>query len=86
MNGDATDRATTADPPFRVRGPLLGQSAAAERILRALPGWFGIEAALLEYARAADELPTFVAALRGSSCDREERPGSQQVRPDRAVS
>jgi GNAT superfamily N-acetyltransferase len=46
---------------FVVKGPLGAQGAAAERILRALPGWFGIESALLEYARAADVLPTFVA-------------------------
>ena len=48
-------------PGFDVKGPLCAQGSAAERILRALPGWFGIESALLEYARAADVLPTFVA-------------------------
>ena len=46
---------------FVVRGPLGGQGAAAERILRDLPQWFAIESALVEYAAAADELPTFVA-------------------------
>ncbi len=45
---------------FSVRGPLLGQGAAADRILRALPSWFGIEAARQDYVRAADELETFV--------------------------
>ena len=45
-----------------IRGPLAGQGALAEGILRALPGWFGIEQALVDYARAADQLPTFVAA------------------------
>lgn len=44
-----------------IHGPLTGQGAPAESILRALPGWFGIEAALVDYVRAADELPTFVA-------------------------
>jgi len=44
-----------------IRGPLTGQGAPAEGILRALPDWFGIEAAIVDYARAADELPTFVA-------------------------
>jgi len=34
---------------FSVRGPLLGQGEAAERILRALPDWFGIEASVLDY-------------------------------------
>ena len=50
-----------------MRGPLRGQGAAAERILRALPGWFGIESALVEYASAADELPTFVATADDAS-------------------
>jgi GNAT superfamily N-acetyltransferase len=45
-----------------IRGPLSGQGALAEDILRALPEWFGLEQALIEYARVADELPTFVAA------------------------
>jgi GNAT superfamily N-acetyltransferase len=52
-----------------VKGPLGAQGAAAERILRALPGWFGIESALLEYARAADVLPTFVAVAAGTGVD-----------------
>jgi GNAT superfamily N-acetyltransferase len=85
VDGEATGRTTTDEPPFRVRGPLFGQRAAAERILRALPAWFAIESALVEYAQAADELPTLVAALRGPSCDREERPGSNEVRPDRVI-
>ena len=46
---------------FVLRGPLRGQGAVAEGILRALPGWFGIESSIVEYAAAADELPTFVA-------------------------
>ena len=50
-----------------MRGPLQGQGAAAERILRALPGWFGIESALVEYAAAADELPTLVASAAGDA-------------------
>ena len=85
MPGDPTGSAARGELPLRIRGPLMGQGAAAERILRALPGWFGIESALVEYARAADELPTLVAVLPGPSCDREERPGSQQVRLDRVV-
>jgi GNAT superfamily N-acetyltransferase len=85
VNGDAAGDGTRAELPLRIRGPLLGQGAAAELILRALPGWFGIESALVEYAQAADELPSLVAVLPGPSCEREERPGSQQVRPDRVV-
>jgi GNAT superfamily N-acetyltransferase len=85
VDAEPAGRTTTDEPSFRVRGPLFGQGAAAERILRALPAWFGIESSLLEYAQAADELPTLVAILPGPSCDREERPGSQQVRPDRVI-
>ena len=51
-----------AGQAFTIRGPLSGQGALAEGILRALPAWFGIERAIVDYARAADELPTFVAA------------------------
>ena len=50
-----------------VHGPLGGQGAAAEGILRALPGWFGLEDALVAYARAADEGPTFVAEVEGQA-------------------
>jgi len=52
--------------PVAVRGPLGGEGAAAERILRALPAWFGIEEALVAYARAADAGPTFVAEVAGA--------------------
>jgi GNAT superfamily N-acetyltransferase len=51
-------------PDFAVHGPLRGQGAVAEGILRALPGWFGIETSIAEYAAAADELPTFVAVAQ----------------------
>jgi GNAT superfamily N-acetyltransferase len=46
---------------FEISGPLRGQGALAEGILRALPDWFDIEQAIVDYTRAADELPTFVA-------------------------
>lgn len=85
MDGEAPRPAAGDQSSFRVRGPLLGQGAEAERILRALPGWFGIETALMEYARAADGLPTLVAVLPRPNHDREERPGSQQARADRVA-
>lgn len=44
-----------------LRGPVAGQGARAEGVLRALPEWFGIEQSIVDYARDADELPTFVA-------------------------
>jgi ribosomal protein S18 acetylase RimI-like enzyme len=48
-----------------VRGPLLCQSAVCAPILRALPGWFGIEAATEKYISDIDGLPTFIAAIGG---------------------
>jgi len=44
---------------------LLGQSPVCELILRALPDWFGVEAALLDYVRAVNDLPTVVARVEG---------------------
>jgi ribosomal protein S18 acetylase RimI-like enzyme len=34
---------------------------AVDRLLRSLPDWFGIEAAIVEYVVKADELPTYLA-------------------------
>jgi len=48
-----------------IEGPLLGQGAVCETILRALPEWFGIEAATAQYIRDVDGLPTFVAWMDG---------------------
>ena len=66
---------------FSIRGPLLGQGEAAERILRALPGWFGIEVALQGYVRAADELDTLVAVVARPACGGQIR----EVRPDQVI-
>ncbi len=46
-----------------IRGPLLGQSAVCEPILRALPDWFGIEEATAQYVRDTDVMPTLIAAV-----------------------
>ena len=48
---------------FIIDGPLFGQSIACERILRALPDWFGLEEALQGYATAIATLPTFLAIV-----------------------
>ncbi len=48
-----------------MHGPLRGQGAAAAGILRALPGWFGIESSIVEYTAAVEKLPTFVAVAGG---------------------
>jgi len=52
---------------FSIIGPLLGQAAACEPILRSLPDWFGIEEAIVAYVNEIDALPTFLAL------DQEER-------------
>jgi GNAT superfamily N-acetyltransferase len=46
---------------MKVEGPVSGVSSDAERILRSLPGWFGIEDSLRQYVRDTELLPTFVA-------------------------
>ena len=48
-------------PDFVVRGPLEGQGAACEAVLRALPDWFGIEASIVQYVKDVDRFPAFVA-------------------------
>jgi len=40
-------------------GPDLKRASECEAILRTLPMWFGIEHALLMYARDSAEMPTF---------------------------
>lgn len=56
--------ASTLPPPLTVssgrRDPV-----AVERILRALPDWFGIEEAILEYTRDAARMPTYLARWDG---------------------
>lgn len=46
-----------------VEGPFEGKSDACEPILRALPDWFGIESAIVEYVEQIDTLPTFLAMI-----------------------
>lgn len=46
---------------IQINDPVLGLSSVVEPILRALPAWFGIEAATQMYIRDAGENPTFLA-------------------------
>jgi ribosomal protein S18 acetylase RimI-like enzyme len=46
---------------YVIRGPLLGQSDVCAPLLRALPQWFGIEQATLQYIQDVEALPTLVA-------------------------
>jgi ribosomal protein S18 acetylase RimI-like enzyme len=41
--------------------PRLNQAFLCEPILRLLPQWFGIESAIIHYAREIDHLPTLLA-------------------------
>ncbi len=50
--------------PISIEGPTLGQASRCEPILRALPGWFGIEEANAQYLQDIESLPTFVALDR----------------------
>ena len=51
-----------ADAAYSISGPGPLASTTAERILRTLPQWFGVETTLLRYATDAEAMPNFVAA------------------------
>lgn len=46
-------------------GPALQRPAECEAVLRSVPGWFGIEEALLMYASDTARLPTFALEQDG---------------------
>jgi ribosomal protein S18 acetylase RimI-like enzyme len=50
---------------FKIEGPLYNQSSVCIPILRMLPDWFGIEAAILDYEHEIEHLPTFIAKEDG---------------------
>lgn len=50
---------------MRIIGPNLQQPAEFEAVLRSLPGWFGIEKALLEYVEDTTRWPTFAIEIEG---------------------
>ena len=67
---------------MQISGPALAPAAHAERILRSLPRWFGIEEALLQYAADSNRYPTFLAEERepvGFITVREHFQGSWEV-------
>ena len=47
---------------MEIVGPEVHRESACEAVLRTLPTWFGIEHALLTYARDSATLPTFAVA------------------------
>jgi len=50
-----------------IQPPEPGHSQVCERILRALPEWFGMEDSLMEYVEAAKTLPTLLAIDGGEA-------------------
>lgn len=50
---------------FTIAGPVLDRGSVCEPVLRALPGWFGIEEAILHYVAEIDRLPTFLSLATG---------------------
>jgi len=50
-------------PTIDITGPNQVPMESAERILRELPQWFGIESALLKYAHDAEALLNFLAVV-----------------------
>ena len=52
---------------FNIEGPFFEPSGDCERILRALPDWFGIEASIQHYLAAIPDLPTFLAKAQAQT-------------------
>ena len=46
---------------IKIQTPTTNCSKICEKILRALPDWFGIEDSLVQYVKDADVMPTLVA-------------------------
>ena len=53
--------------PMHIIGPELHRESECEAVLRTLPEWFGIEPALLMYARDSGLMPTFALAETGGA-------------------
>jgi len=52
---------------MHIIGPELHREAECEAVLRTLPKWFGIEPALLMYARDSGLMPTFATVETGGA-------------------
>ena len=50
---------------MNILGPQLERTSECEAVLRTLPGWFGIERALLMYVEDTAKLPTFAIEQDG---------------------
>lgn len=61
----STHEASRRETSVSIRLLADGEADACEQLLRALPEWFGIERAIIEYRQALDVLETFVAEIDG---------------------
>ena len=52
---------------LEILGPIDADLKSCERILRALPDYFGIEEALIQYLKDIEEMPVFIASLQGDT-------------------
>jgi len=59
--------ATPAESEVQCSGPRLGLSTVCAPILRALPAWFGVEAATQHYIESIEALPTVLAEINGQT-------------------
>jgi GNAT superfamily N-acetyltransferase len=48
---------------LRIRDQAVGAGETCRRIMRTLPGWFGIPASVENYVATADRSPTVIASL-----------------------
>lgn len=68
---------------MNILGPTLHRTDECEAVLRSLPQWFGIEEALLMYARDSGTMPTFAveqnAVVRAFITLQEHFPESWEV-------
>lgn len=53
------------DLTVRLREESSGSGSTCRQVLSALPGWFGIEQSVDDYAAVADRTPTVVASVDG---------------------
>ena len=55
----------TAGERIEIRAARPGEAAVCEEILRSLPGWFGIEEAIVSYRADIESMETLVATAAG---------------------
>ncbi len=53
--------------PMEILGPTAADLKNCERILRALPDYFGIEDALVQYLNDIQKMPVFIASRNGKT-------------------